>query len=53
MPARAREPVLTTAPAETTYRTDLAQKALEGLADADTKGESFEKQTVEVTPGGE
>lgn len=45
--------VLTKAPDETAYRTDLAQKALEGLADADTKGESFQKQTVEVTPGGE
>lgn len=45
--------VLTTAPDETAYRTDLAQKALEGLTDTDTKGESFEKQIVEVTPGGE
>ena len=45
--------VLTTAPDETAYRTDLAQTALEGLTDTDTKGESFEKQTVEVTPGGE
>lgn len=45
--------VLSKAPDESAYRTDLAQKALEGLADADTKGESFQKQTVEVTPGGE
>ena len=45
--------VLTTAPDATAYRTDLAQKALEGLTDADTKGESFQTQTVEVTPGGE
>lgn len=45
--------VLTTAPDETAYRTDLAQTALEGLTDTDTKGESFQKQTVEVTPGGE
>ena len=45
--------VLTTAPDETAYRTDLAQTALEGLTDTDTKGESFQTQTVEVTPGGE
>lgn len=45
--------VLTKAPDEAAYRTDLAQTALEGLTDADTKGESFEKQIVEVTPGGE
>lgn len=45
--------VLTKEPDATTVRTDLAQKALEGLADADTTGESFQKQTVEVTPGGE
>lgn len=45
--------VLTKEPDATAVRTDLAQKALEGLTDADTKGESFQKQTVEVTPGGE
>ena len=36
----------------TAYRTDLAEAALAELADADTKGESFVKGTVEVTPGG-
>ena len=45
--------VLTKEPDAAAVRTDLAQKALEGLTDADTKGESFQKQTVEVTPGGE
>jgi len=45
--------VLTKAPDATAARTDLAQQALEGLADADTKGESFQKLDVEVTPGGE
>ncbi|MBA2701922.1 MAG: ABC transporter substrate-binding protein [Chloroflexi bacterium] len=38
-------------PAEA-YRTDLAEKALAELADADTKGASFAKGTVEVTAGG-
>jgi NitT/TauT family transport system substrate-binding protein len=33
------------------YRTDLAQKALEGL-EGDTKGESFAKITVELKEGG-
>lgn len=45
--------VLTKTPDATAVRTDLAQQALEGLADADTKGEGFQKQAVEVTPGGE
>ncbi|MEZ4728325.1 MAG: ABC transporter substrate-binding protein [Caldilineaceae bacterium] len=45
--------VLTQAPDEAAYRTDLAQQALEGLTDADTTGESFQKLDVEVTAGGE
>ena len=40
---------------EATYRTDLAQAAMEELeADGvDVKGEGFQKAEVEVTPGGE
>jgi len=42
---------------ENAYRTDLVTKALEGLMkdmpDLDLKGEKYEPQTVEVTPGGE
>ena len=45
--------VLTKEPDAGAYRTDLAQKALDGLADVDTKGEGFQKQKVEVTAGGE
>jgi NitT/TauT family transport system substrate-binding protein len=45
--------VLTTAPDEAALRTDLAQQALDGLADADTTGEGYTKMDVEVTPGGE
>lgn len=45
--------VLTQAPDAAAVRTDLAQQALEGLADADTTGESFQKLDVEVTSGGE
>jgi NitT/TauT family transport system substrate-binding protein len=45
--------VLTQPPAEGAYRTDLAQQALDGLTDIDTTGEGFQKQTVEVTAGGE
>lgn len=44
--------IITTAPPADAYRTDLAEAALAELADADTKGESFVKGTVEVTPGG-
>jgi NitT/TauT family transport system substrate-binding protein len=38
-----------------TYRTDLAQKALEGLNSQglDTKGLPFKKRLVQVTKGGE
>ena len=45
--------VLEAAPDEGALRTDLAQAALESLADEDTTGEGFEKQIVEVTAGGE
>jgi NitT/TauT family transport system substrate-binding protein len=45
--------VLSKAPDAGALRTDLAQKALESLSDVDSKGENFQKQTVEVTPGGE
>lgn len=45
--------VLTKAPDASAVRKDLAQKALESLADIDAKGESFQKLQVEVTAGGE
>ncbi len=45
--------IIPAAPPADAYRTDLAEAALAELADADTKGESFAKGTVEVTPGGE
>jgi NitT/TauT family transport system substrate-binding protein len=44
--------VIKAAPPADAYRTDLAEAALAELADTDTKGESFVKGTVEVTPGG-
>jgi NitT/TauT family transport system substrate-binding protein len=45
--------VLTTAPAEGAYRTDLAQKALDALGSSvDTKGAGFQKGTVELKEGG-
>jgi NitT/TauT family transport system substrate-binding protein len=44
--------VIKAAPPADAYRTDLAEAALGELADADTKGASFVKGTVEVTPGG-
>ena len=44
--------VIKAAPPAEAYRTDLAEAALAELADADTKGESFTKGTVEVTAGG-
>ena len=44
--------VIKAAPPAEAYRTDLAEAALGELADADTKGESFVKGTVDVTPGG-
>jgi hypothetical protein len=44
--------LLTAAPAEGAYRTDLADQA-RAMLEGDTTGEGFEKGTVEVTPGGE
>ena len=44
--------IIKAAPPADAYRTDLAEAALAELADADTKGDSFVKGTVEVTPGG-
>jgi NitT/TauT family transport system substrate-binding protein len=43
--------IITAAPPDSAYRTDLAKKALEGLSN--TTGTDFTKATVEVTPGGE
>jgi len=43
--------ILTAEPADGSFRTDLAEAALEGLEDA--TGEDWEKPVVEVTPGGE
>jgi len=34
------------------YDASIAKEALEGVADMDSKGESFQKGTVPVTPGG-
>ena len=39
-------------PAAAALRKDLAQQAIDSLGGADTNGESFTKQTIEVTPGG-
>jgi NitT/TauT family transport system substrate-binding protein len=44
--------VITRRPDAGAYRTDLAQKALEGIK-GDTKGLNWTKAVVEVTPGGE
>jgi NitT/TauT family transport system substrate-binding protein len=38
-------------PSPDAYDASIAEEALQGITD-DTKGESFEKATVEVTPGG-
>jgi NitT/TauT family transport system substrate-binding protein len=38
-------------PSANAYRTDLAEKALQGISE-DTKGASFQRGTVEVTEGG-
>jgi NitT/TauT family transport system substrate-binding protein len=45
--------VITTLPDDSAFRTDLAQEALNGLTDLDTTGESYTRQDIEVTPGGE
>jgi NitT/TauT family transport system substrate-binding protein len=39
-------------PSPDAYDATIAKEALESLADQDTKGETFQKATVEVTPGG-
>jgi NitT/TauT family transport system substrate-binding protein len=39
-------------PSPDAYDATIAKEALESLADLDTKGETFQKATVEVTPGG-
>jgi NitT/TauT family transport system substrate-binding protein len=44
--------IIKAAPPAEASRTDLAEAALAELTDVDTKGESFVKGTVEVTPGG-
>jgi NitT/TauT family transport system substrate-binding protein len=44
--------IIKEAPPADAYRTDLAQAALAELSDLDTKGASFAKGSVEVTPGG-
>jgi NitT/TauT family transport system substrate-binding protein len=44
--------IIPEAPPADAYRTDLAEAALAELGDLDTKGESFTKGSVEVTPGG-
>ncbi|MGH2445616.1 MAG: ABC transporter substrate-binding protein [Candidatus Rokuibacteriota bacterium] len=43
--------IISEAPPDDAFRTDLAEAALEGLEDA--TGDGFTKGTVEVTPGGE
>ena len=43
--------ILTAAPSEGAYRTDLADAAREGLDDA--TGTDWVKPTVEISPGGE
>jgi NitT/TauT family transport system substrate-binding protein len=45
--------VVDAAPDAEAVRTDLAQQALDGLGDLDTTGESWERITVELRPGGE
>lgn len=45
--------VIPEAPDDAALRKDLAQQAVDTLAGADTKGEDFTKQNIEVTPGGE
>ena len=44
--------VLKAAPSADATRTDLAQKALTALGSADTKGSSFQKQTITLNEGG-
>jgi NitT/TauT family transport system substrate-binding protein len=44
--------IIQEAPPAEAYRTDLAEKALANITDADTKGADFQKGSVEVTEGG-
>jgi NitT/TauT family transport system substrate-binding protein len=44
--------IIPEAPPADAYRTDLAEKALANITDADTKGTDFQKGSVEVTKGG-
>lgn len=44
--------ILTAEPDDAAFRTDLAEAALAGI-DGDVNGDDFEKEDVEVTPGGE
>jgi NitT/TauT family transport system substrate-binding protein len=44
--------IIPEAPPAEAYRTDLAEKALANITDADTKGTDFKKGSVEVTEGG-
>jgi NitT/TauT family transport system substrate-binding protein len=39
-------------PSPDAYDASIAKEALESLADMDTKGDNFQKGTVQVTPGG-
>ena len=45
--------ILKAEPAEGAFRTDLADAAREGIAEADATGTDYVKPTVNVTPGGE
>ncbi len=45
--------IIKAAPKDGVYRTDLAQKAIDGLTGVDTKGTSFQKKQVAITKGGE
>ena len=49
---RSRPAIIPAAPPADAYRTDLAEAALASWPTRDTKGETFVKGTVEVTPGG-
>ena len=44
--------IIPEAPSADAFRTDLAEAALANITDADTKGEGFQKGSVEVTEGG-
>jgi hypothetical protein len=45
--------VIPEAPSAEALRTDLAQQAVNGLAGADTTGNDYTKENIEVTAGGE